>query len=387
MPEISDWGKGPFAFLGSIPAFTQGDYEKGVQGLVNSGGFLAFAAYRYKGNTQNQDAFKVETKILWYGILYIMSLQLLYMKATDTGKEYKAAKADFEAASQSLESAIAEEWGGWTGTAADAYNAQNSLQMARTVSMADLDAEIYDVLAKETGQVKRAVLNLGWEQTGLTCMIPICSLIYKTNPPLSLKTQTTAVMCAVLASIAIVKGTINDSSDNAGTINTTREGYRKEGDSAAASLAELTTNNASQGQVTAAKKTTVGEFDTINTGAAPVTSLAGPVAAPAAESNGPGDAAPVATSAGNAGAGVYSAAATIGAAAGEPSAGKSSSYPIATASQVASRASQASTQAARAANAGPATPPVEEASAAAEGAERAPVGAIAGDGPTEVRSQ
>lgn len=375
MPEISDWAKGPFAFLGSVPAFTQGDYEKGVQGLVNSGGFLAFAAKRYKGDKETQEAFKVETKVLWYGILYIMSLQLLYMKATDTGKEFKTAKSDFEAAGQSLDAATAQDWGGWTGDGADNYNAQNDLQKTRTETMSGLDADVYDILAKETKEVKRAVLNLGWEQAGLTCMIPICSMIYKTNPALSVKTQVTAVMCAVLASIAIVKDTINDSSDNAGKLNKIRETYRSEGAAAAASLAELTSTSKSAAQVAPTTKSTVDQFETPNAVGSFAASLAAP---PAASKSVPEAASP-----------------------GSAAAGTRGSYPVAGASQVASRASQGAgvasqiTSMARPATpvkeqaaAKPAAPAKEQAEAGGKaGTERAPVDAADGMRPSEIQNR
>jgi uncharacterized protein YukE len=355
MPEISDWAKGPFAFLGSIPAFTQGDYEKGVQGLVNSGGFIAFAAYRYKGDKETQEAFKVETKVLWYGILYIMSLQLLYLKATDTGKEYKTGKGDFDAAGQSLEAATAEDWGGWTGDGADQYNAQNDLQQTRAATMSGLDADVYDVLADETKQVKRAVMNLGWEQAGLTCMIPMCSLIYKTNPALSVKTQVTAVMCAVLASIDIVKGTINDSSDNAGKINKLRETYRQQGAAAATSLAELTSGTAATGDMGPTAKSTVDQFDTLHTTAS--------FPAPSTE------AAPRIVSAEN-----VSAAVPYG---------RSPAYPVAGVTQVVSRSSLASAPAAKTVAPAKTTaakaPAKKDGAAGAEGAGRAPI-AVTADG-------
>lgn len=376
MPEISDWAKGPFAFLGSIPAFTQGDYEKGVLGLVNSGGFLTFAAKRYLGDKETQEAFKVETKVLWYGILYIMSLQMLYMKATDTGKEFKTAKGDFEAAGQSLDAATAEDWGGWTGDAADDYNAQNDLQKTRAATMSGLDADVYDILAKETEEVKRAVLNLGWEQAGLTCMIPICSMVYKTNPALSLKTQVTAVMCAVLASIAIVKDTINDSSDNADKIHALREKYREQGTGAATSLAELTATPQGAGEVDPAPKYTVGRFDTLNTGAP----FAAPPAAAAAGSDNPGGLAPRVPTADNIDDGVLVSAGDTGGRGtpGVPSGG-AKAYPVAGVPQPASRASRGSGQAAR---------EEEGATGGADGTERAPVG-VAADGvrPAEIQSR
>ncbi|MEE3067153.1 MAG: EspA/EspE family type VII secretion system effector [Actinomycetota bacterium] len=377
MPEISDWAKGPFAFLGSVPAFTQGDYEKGAQGLVNSGGFLAFAAKRYRGDKETQEAFKAETKVLWYGILYIMSLQLLYMKATDTGKEFKTAKGDFEAAGQSLDAATAEDWGGWTGDGADNYNTQNDLQKTRAEAMSGLDADVYDILAKETKEVKRAVLNLGWEQTGLTCMIPICSMVYKTNPALSLKTQVTAVMCAVLASISIVKGTADDSSDNAGKLHKLRETYRSEGAGAAASLADLTSTSKSAAEVGPTTKSTVDQFETLNTAASFAAAATTPLAAPAASPSAAPAATPAAARVENIGGGVTASA---------PAASRGS-YPVAGVSQAASPASTGAGVASQVTStAKPAVPAKEQGAAGGdEGAERAPVD-VAADGTQQAPS-
>jgi hypothetical protein len=368
MPEISDWAKGPFAAIGSIPAFTQGDYEKGVQGLVNSGGFLAYAAYRYKGSKTNQDAFKVETKILWAGIIYIMALQLLYMKATDSGKEYSSAKGDFDAAGESLQAAAAQAWGGWVGDAADAYNKQNDLQMTRTGKMCEHDAEIAAILAAESQQVKRSYMNLGWEQTALTLMIPICSLLYASNPVQSEMIQAVAVVSAVLTSLKIVSDMIHESKANAAAIDTVREKYRELGDGAAASLRQVRPGAIGQGAMASAAQTTVGQFDTLNTAA--------PFAAPSPVSKSPDEPASRVASAENTGDSGSSGPASQG----ESGTEVPPAYAMPTMSQAVTRPSRASTQARQSVDSMAQSPaPAEgvvaedEAAAGAGRAERAPI--------------
>ncbi|CQD17069.1 hypothetical protein BN1232_03738 [Mycobacterium lentiflavum] len=373
MPEISDWAKGPFAAVGSIPAFTQGDYEKGVQGLVNSGGFLAYAAYRYKGSKANQEAFKVETKILWAGIIYIMALQLLYMKATDSGKEYNTAKGDFDAAGESLAAAAAQAWGGWVGDAADAYNKQNNLQVTRTADMSECDAEIAAILAKESQQVKRSYMNLGWEQTALTIMIPICSLIFVSDPVRSQLIQLAAVIAAVAKSLDIVSDMIYASKDNAADIKAVMERYRELGDGAAASLQAVRPGTIAQDAMAFAAPSTVGQFDTLN-GAASFTASSSVSPRPDVPGSRGG-------SVENTGASATSGSAPES----ESEIAIPSPYAMPTMSQVATRPSRASTQDAQSGDSTAHSPASaeavvaeNEAAAGAEGAERAPIDIASG---------
>ncbi|WP_025737950.1 EspA/EspE family type VII secretion system effector [Mycobacterium genavense] len=378
MLEISDWAKGPFAAVGSIPAFTQGDYEKGVQGLINSGGFLAYAAYRYRGSKVNQEAFKVETKILWAGIVYIMALQLLYMKATDSGKEFNSAKGDFDAAGESLAAAATQAWGGWVGDAADAYNEQSDLQASRAAKMSEHDAEITAILAAESRQVKRSYVNLGWEQTGLTLMIPICSLLFVSDPVRSQLIQLAAVVAAVAKSLDIVSDMIYQSKDNADAINAVIEKYRDLGDAAAASLQAVRPGMIGQAAMASASQTTVGQFDSLNT-AAPFAA-----AATVSKSSG-GHASRVAGAESTADRAAIVKSGYVGGNSGPASEGESQTrippgYPMPAGSQAVTRPSRASTPAAQSVDSTAQSPASaggvvaqDEAAAGSERAERAPI--------------
>lgn len=403
MPEESDKAKGPLELVSMSKSFAKGDNEKGSLSLVNAVGFIGFAYGRYiSKNAATKTSFGIEMKWLWRAIIFIMLLQQLLGSANDSGQKYKTAKKDFQLAEKSFEAAVAEE-DGWSGAAADAYNAQNDLQTQRANTMAKVDAEIAAILKTESEQVKRTSLNLSWEQAGLTALIPIChALNASTNPATKAASQIiqkAAFVGAVAAGIGIISEMIDHASKNRDDIVDQLFYYREVAQDAEASLQLLLGDTAGASTLTT-DKSTVGTFDALNAqfdaanNQLDAANNVGPSDAPGAASTSPNEprTSGVASVETNAADGGPRKASDVD----SPGAAAPPAYAVPTASQAASRRSQGSTQAARpAANASAYMAPAgdavdaEEAAAAgdvspasaaagAEGGERVPVDVAAG---------
>jgi hypothetical protein len=345
MPYTNDITKGPLDLLASILSFTQGEYERGVQRLISGAGFSGFAYGRYFASEQIKKVFNVEVMWLWRGIVFIQFLQFFYGPANDSGSKYKSAVKDFQLAYRSLEAAVASE-SCWTGEAADAYNIQNDAQMARVSTpagdgsstlikgMTELDADIAAILAKEVEEIKRSNQDLSWIRSVLVGLIPICSLLAKTQPHVSQAIQVAAVMSCVTAAEIIFSAMGLTAADNAEAIDALTAEYRRVGDDAATSLQALLGGTATA-TTAAADESTVPEFDQLNNEAATGAASSGPAASRPDEQ----PASLLASAACTGGGGIP--------ADGSPQDQGTPMYTMPTGSQVMGRPSQASMQAAK----------------------------------------
>lgn len=266
MPYETDLIKPWLSIPGIIQGGQQGDPNKISIGSLQLAGYAGYAKFKYfSKDAAGKQAYKdVSVSILFWGIAYISVLRTLLGGISNGGEKFSAASASWQYANLRL-SGAAVDARDWSGDAADAYDARNTEQMTRTSTMQEIDSKVAAILARELEQLKYTKLQLDYETAILIAMVPICYALGKSNPAASTVLQLSVTIPAVVAASGAILDMVGNSNMNSMNLGYQKQAYQDIASGAATTLEALNNSTVPTSNVTPTPKTTVRNFDSLNT--------------------------------------------------------------------------------------------------------------------------
>ncbi|OMC39916.1 hypothetical protein A5740_26230 [Mycobacterium sp. GA-1841] len=172
----------------------------------------------------------IATPVIQYGLYVLTGIsKSMGMGSPDGGGAFSDGAKQFQTHGKALEGAYPTET--WSGSASNAYTAQNSHQIQRASTMLEADNDIVRILSTQAGQVNHARTEVDWASKGLAAMIPVAMALEATvlGAPESMALQFSAVAVASAVAGAAAANLVNYSQDNAAQIREATEKYRQAG--------------------------------------------------------------------------------------------------------------------------------------------------------------
>lgn len=227
-PPASEGPTGPSKFkVGTLAWTTFSDLKKlmegdplGAVGLLGDAGKWA----------QLLVPSAVATPVIQGGMYVLMATSASMGEGSpDGGGAFSDGAKLFQSSGKNLESAYPTET--WSGSASDAYTAQNSHQIQRATTMLEADNDIVRILSTQAQQVDHARREVDWASKGLAAMIPVAMALEATvlGAPESIALQIAAVATASGFAGLTVGNLMNYAQDNASQIREATEKYRQAG--------------------------------------------------------------------------------------------------------------------------------------------------------------
>ncbi|MFV8246135.1 EspA/EspE family type VII secretion system effector [Mycolicibacterium peregrinum] len=172
----------------------------------------------------------IATPVIQYGLYVLTGIsKSMGMGSPDGGGTFSDGAKQFQTHGKALEGAYPTET--WSGSASNAYTAQNSHQIQRASTMLEADNDIVRILSTQAGQVNHARTEVDWASKGLAAMIPVAMALEASvlGAPESIALQFSAVAVASAVAGAAAANLMNYAQDNAAQIREATEKYRQAG--------------------------------------------------------------------------------------------------------------------------------------------------------------
>ncbi|MBP2451326.1 EspA/EspE family type VII secretion system effector [Mycolicibacterium lutetiense] len=226
--EGGESSKGPSKFkVGTLAFTTFSDLKKLMEGdPLGAVGLLGDAGKW----SQLLVPSAIATPVIQGGLYVLMATSASMGEGSpDGGGAFSDGAKLFQSNGKNLESAYPTET--WSGSASDAYTAQNSHQIQRATTMLEADNDIVRILSTQAQQVDNARREVDWASKGLAAVIPVAMALEATvlGAPESIALQIAAVATASGFAGLTVGNLMNYVQDNAAQIREATEKYRQVG--------------------------------------------------------------------------------------------------------------------------------------------------------------